>query len=282
MTPVLHGTPCSGAVETSAGEVLLRLNERRQWADEFARIEIVTADSGAAVTLGEIATITDGFEEGGFHSQFNQQPSVQIEIFRIGEQSPLEIAERVEAIMADFETTLPAGVQWRIDSNSAKDYEQRLSLLMTNGFMAIGIVLVILAIFLEIRLAFWVMMGMTISFVGSLLFMPVVGVSVNMISMFAFLVVLGIVVDDAIVVGENIVRHRKPGVSPMLASLRGSREVLKTVLGRDRTFSFTGLHPGRYVLVVEHPEGEPLERSVDLVPAGLEMLVLSFLEARSR
>jgi multidrug efflux pump subunit AcrB len=219
----------AGTVETNAGEVLLRLNERRQWADEFARIEIVTADSGAAVTLGEIATITDGFEETGFHSQFNQQPSVQVEIYRIGDQSPLEIAERVEAIMADFETTLPAGVLWRIDSNSARDYEQRLSLLVENGLMATGIVMLILAIFLEIRLAFWVMMGMVISFVGSILLLPLVGVSINMVSMFAFLVVLGIVVDDAIVVGENVYEYRQEGLDFMTAAIKGAREIATPV-----------------------------------------------------
>jgi len=219
----------AGAVETNAGEVLLRLKERRQWADEFGQIEIVTTDSGAAVTLGEIGTITDGFEEAGFHSQFNQQPSVEIEIYRIGDQSPLEIAERVDAIMADVETTLPAGVMWRIGSNRAKDYGQRLSLLLKNGLMAIGIVLLILAIFLEIRLAFWVMMGMTISFVGSLLLLPVIGVSINMISMFAFLVVLGIVVDDAIVVGENVYEYRQEGLDHMSAAIRGAREIAMPV-----------------------------------------------------
>ena len=219
----------AGAVETNAGEVLLRLKERRQWADEFGQIEIVTTDSGAAVTLGEIGTITDGFEESGFHSQFNQQPSVEIEIYRIGDQSPLEIAERVDAIMADVEITLPEGVKWRIDSNRAKDYEQRLSLLLKNGLMAIGIVLLILAVFLEIRLAFWVMMGMTISFVGSLLFLPAIGVSINMISMFAFLVVLGIVVDDAIVVGENVYEYRQKGLDHMSAAIRGAREIAMPV-----------------------------------------------------
>lgn len=219
----------AGAVETSAGEVLLRLKERRQWADEFEKIKVVTAESGSAVTLGEIATITDGFEEAGFHSQFNQQPSVQVEVFRIGDQSPLEISERVETIMADFETTLPEGVQWRTDSNRAKDYEQRLSLLLKNGFMAIIIVLVILAIFLEIRLAFWVMMGMTISFVGGVLFLPVAGVSINMISMFAFLVVLGIVVDDAIVVGENVYEYRQEGYGFMAAAIKGAQEIAAPV-----------------------------------------------------
>jgi multidrug efflux pump subunit AcrB len=219
----------AGTVETNAGEVLLRLKERRQWADEFEQIQIVTTDSGASVTLGEIATITDGFEESGFHSQFNQQPSVEIEIYRVGEQSPLEIAERVQAIMADVETTLPAGVLWRIDNNSAKDYQQRLSLLLENGAMATGIVLLILAAFLEIRLAFWVMMGMTISFVGSILFLPVVGVSINMISMFAFLVVLGIVVDDAIVVGENVYEYRQEGLDHLSAAIKGAREIAAPV-----------------------------------------------------
>jgi len=219
----------AGTVETNAGEILLRLKERRQWAEEFEKIEIISTSSGAAVTLGEIATITDGFEEAGFHSQFNQTPSVEVDIFRVGEQSPLEIAERVETIMADVETTLPAGVEWRIDSNRAKDYEQRLSLLLKNGFMAIGIVLLILAVFLEMRLAFWVMMGMTISFVGSILFLPLVGVSINMISMFAFLVVLGIVVDDAIVVGENVYEFRQKGMGHMAAAIKGAREIATPV-----------------------------------------------------
>ena len=219
----------AGSVETSAGEVLLRLSGRKQWAEEFKQIEIVSSPGGASVTLGDIATITDGFEEAGFHSQFNQQPSVEVEVYRIGDQSPLEIAERVKAVLADFETTLPEGVLWRIDGNAARDFEQRLSLLLENGFMAIGIVLFILAVFLEIRLAFWVMMGMTISFVGSLLFLPAIGVSINMISMFAFLVALGIVVDDAIVVGENVYEYRQEGMSHMAAAIRGAQEIAKPV-----------------------------------------------------
>jgi multidrug efflux pump subunit AcrB len=219
----------AGVVETNAGEILLRMKERKQWAEEFARIEIVTSDTGGAVRLGDIATITDGFEEIAFHSQFNQTLSVQLRVYRVGDQSPLTIAERVRKIMADFEVGLPEGVQWRIDSNAARDYEQRLSLLLKNGAMAIGIVLLILALFLEMRLAFWVMMGMTISFVGSLLFLPAIGVSINMISMFAFLVALGIVVDDAIVVGENVYEYRQEGLDHMTAAIRGAQEIAKPV-----------------------------------------------------
>jgi multidrug efflux pump subunit AcrB len=215
----------AGAVETSSGEILLRMKERRQWAEEFANIEIITTDSGSSVLLADIATITDGFEEAGFHSRFNRLPSVELEIFRIGDQSPLDISERVNAILEEVRETLPAGVEVRIDSSRARDYGQRLSMLLENGFMAILIVLLILAAFLEIRLGFWVMMGMTISFVGAVLFLPMAGVSINMISMFAFLVVLGIVVDDAIVVGENIYEYRQEGMDPLAAAIRGAREM---------------------------------------------------------
>ncbi|WP_269540632.1 efflux RND transporter permease subunit [Cerasicoccus fimbriatus] len=215
----------AGSVETRTGEILLRVNERKQWAEEFGDIEILASPTGASVRLADIATIYDGFEEGSFHSQFNQTPSMELNIFRIGNQSPLEIAEAVEEIMADFEQTLPDGVLWRIDSNAAEEYSQRLSLLVENGLMAAVIVLGILAIFLELRLAFWVMMGMSISFIGGIMFLPLIDVSINMVSMFAFIVVLGIVVDDAIVVGENIYEYRQQGMDFMTAAIRGAKEI---------------------------------------------------------
>ena len=215
----------AGAVETSGGEILLRMKERKQWAEEFGEIAIVTSPGGATVRLSDLAEIRDGFEESGFHSQFNRQPSVEIGIYRIGNQSPLEIEAAVKTILADVEPTLPPGVSVRIDGNSAEDYRERLSLLLENGALAILIVLVILAMFLEYRLAFWVMMGMTISFVGGLVFLPLIDVSINMISMFAFLVVLGIVVDDAIVVGENVFEYRQQGMGPLEAAIRGARDI---------------------------------------------------------
>ena len=215
----------AGSVETGTGEILLRMKERKQWADEYGRIVIIPSEGGGGVTLADLAKVTDGFEEGGFHERFNRQLTVGADIYRIGNQSPLEIAEAVENIMADFETTLPPGVKYRIDSNSAEDYKDRLFLLIENGVLAFVIVLLILAMFLEFRLAFWVMMGMAISFIGSLLFLPAIDVSINMVSMFAFLVVLGIVVDDAIVVGENVHEYREQGMSPMQAAIAGTRDI---------------------------------------------------------
>lgn len=219
----------AGAVETQSGEILLRMQERKQWAEEFGNIAVISSASGGAVTLADLAEITDGFEETGFHGEFNRQPTVDLGIYRIGDQSPLAIAETVKQILDETEHSFPPGVQYRIDSNTADDYRERLSLLTENGALAILIVLFILALFLEYRLAFWIMMGMTISFVGGVLFLPLVGLSINMISLFGFLVVLGIVVDDAIVVGENIYEFRQQGMSFIDAAIEGARDMSKPV-----------------------------------------------------
>ncbi len=220
----------AGAVQTGAGEILLRMRERKQWAREFSEVVVLTAASGQVVRLGEIATIKDGFEEYGFHSQFNQQPSIELNVFRLGNESPLEIAAAVERLMDEIRPTLPPGVKMRIDDNAAEDFRDRLGLLQENALMGAAIVFFILALFLEIRLAFWVMMGMVVSFVGGLLLLPAFGVTLNMVSMFGFLVVLGVVVDDAIVVGENIYETRQAETHGLRAAIVGARGVARPVI----------------------------------------------------
>lgn len=220
----------AGSVQTIAGEVLLRVKARKQWAEEFAKIEIVSGRDGEVITLGDIATVRDGFEEVGFHSQFSQTPSVELDIFRVGSQSPGDVAEAVDETMENFESQLPPGVKWRIDSNNAEEFRRRLALVTENAIMAVVIVFSILALFLEFRLAFWVMMGMVVSFIGGLLLLPIAGVSVNMISLFGFLVVLGIVVDDAVVVGENVYEKRETSDGDEAAAVEGTEEVAGPVV----------------------------------------------------
>jgi multidrug efflux pump subunit AcrB len=219
----------AGSVDTSGGEILLRIDERKQWADQLGEIVVVSADSGQPVRLRDIATIDDGFEETSFHSQFNRQHSVDIEVFRVGEQSPLEVAAAVENVLRELEHSLPPGIEYRIDSDRARDFRDRLFLLLENAGLAVVIILIILSLFLEIRLAFWIMMGMLISFVGSVTVLPMLGISINMISMFGFLVALGIVVDDAIVVGENVYDYRERGVDMMTAAIRGTQDIARPV-----------------------------------------------------
>ena len=219
----------AGSIDTSAGEILLRVNERKLWSEQLRDVVVVSGATGGPVLLRDIARVYDGFEEEGFHSQFNRQPSVELEVYRVGTQSPLEIVEAVDRVWSTLEDTLPPGVQMRIDNNSAEDFGDRLNLLLKNGALAVIIILVILSLFLEIRLSFWIMMGMAISFVGSFLVLPMADISINMISMFGFLVALGIVVDDAIVVGENTYAHRQLGMSRVEAAVVGAREVARPV-----------------------------------------------------
>ena len=219
----------AGSIDTSAGEILLRVNERKLWSEQLRDVVVVSGATGGPVLLRDIARVYDGFEEEGFHSQFNRQPSVELEVYRVGTQSPLEIVEAVDRVWSTLEDTLPPGVQMRIDNNSAEDFGDRLNLLLKNGALAVIIILVILSLFLEVRLSFWIMMGMAISFVGSFLVLPMADISINMISMFGFLVALGIVVDDAIVVGENTYAHRQLGMSRVEAAVVGAQEVARPV-----------------------------------------------------
>ena len=215
----------AGVIETGRGDIALRLKERKQWAREFAVIPIVESDRGEPIRLGDIAEVRDGFEETMFYSRFSGVPDVELGVYRVGDQTPIQVARAVERTMAEMESQLPAGIEWKITDNRAEQYRQRLTLLLTNGGLGLLLVLIVLGVFLQYRLAMWVTIGMFTSFIGTLLFLPLLGVSINMISMFAFIVALGIVVDDAIVVGENVFEYRERGMAPMEAAIRGVKDM---------------------------------------------------------
>jgi len=214
-----------GSVRTAGGEILLRVTERRDWAEQFARLPIVTTASGAQLRLGEIARVSEGFEEANVENRFNGQPSVELEVYSTADQTPLGVAAAVDEALVGIRAALPPGVAIAITNDMADIYAQRLTLLMRNALIGLVLVLILLGLFLELRLAFWVMMGIPISFLGGLLFLPWFGVTINMISMFAFIVALGIVVDDAIVAGENIYEYRQRGMGYLRAAIEGARDV---------------------------------------------------------
>ncbi len=218
-----------GTVETQAGDILLRVNERRNWAREFATIPLITTADGAVLTLGDIAQIKDTFEETDRYATYNGLPAVALGVYRVGEQTPIGVADAVSTAMTEIEQDLPPGVDWAIQNDRSDIYRQRLELLLRNAFYGLTLVLILLGLSLELRLAFWVTMGIPISFLGAFLFLPAMDVTINMISMFAFIIALGIVVDDAIVVGENIYEYRLRGMSFTRAAILGTREVLMPV-----------------------------------------------------
>jgi multidrug efflux pump subunit AcrB len=218
-----------GHIETQGGEILLRVMERRDWANEFAGIPIVTTPAGTVLSLGDIATVVDDFKDVDRMATFNGMRAVGISVYRIGDQTPIGVSDATRRAMSRIEEQLPPGIEWGITQDRADIYRQRLSLLLKNACWGLLLVLLLLAVFLEFKLAVWVTMGIPISFLGSFLFLPAMDVTINMISMFAFIIALGIVVDDAIVVGENIYEYRNRGMSFLEASIQGARDVAMPV-----------------------------------------------------
>jgi len=214
-----------GKIETEGGEILLRMTERRDWAHEFAGIPIVTTPDGTVRYLEDIAVVRDTFEDTDAVGTYNGKRAMGLAVYRVGEQTPIEVSEAVREAMAEIAPDLPPGVSYGIRHDMSEIYQQRLDLLLRNAFLGLMLVLFLLGLFLEIKLAFWVTMGIPVSFLGAMLFLPIMDVSINMISMFAFIVALGIVVDDAIVAGENIYEYRQRGMGLIKAGILGARDV---------------------------------------------------------
>jgi len=218
-----------GSVKTDVGEILIRMKERKDYGRQFAHIPIITAANGSVVLLGDIATIDDGYQDTDYSATYDGQPAVMLQIYRVGKQVPTQISDAVKHQLERVNAELPQGIKAEIRYDASKAYQQRIDLLMRNSAQGLVLVFIVLALFLELRLAFWVMMGIPTAFLGSFLFLPLLGVSLNMISLFAFIIALGIVVDDAIVVGEHFYHYRQQGMPPMQAAIKGGREMAAPV-----------------------------------------------------
>ncbi len=214
-----------GTIKADGGQILLRTKERRYRGQGYEKIVILEQADGMQLHLGDIATVRDAFAETDQFAVFDGKPAAMIKVFRVGEQKPTEISELVKDFVEARRPSLPPSLQLATWADSSELLESRMNLLTRNAWIGLSLVLVVLGLFLEIRLALWVMLGIPISFLGALLLMPGMDVSINMISLFAFIMALGIVVDDAIVVGENIYEHRQMGKPYLQAAIDGVREV---------------------------------------------------------
>lgn len=218
-----------GSVSTKSGEILLRVSERRDFATEFSQLPIVSPVGGTPLKLGDIATVRDGFQDVDKYATFNGKPSIEISVSRIGKQTPIGVSEATQEALEKIRPFMPTGVDIAVVNDRSDTYKQRQELLAKNAVMGLVLVMVLLTLFLDLKLAFWISMGIPISFLGAMLLLPLFGVTFNMISMFAFIIALGIVVDDAIVAGENIYEYRQQGMSLLDASIQGARDVAMPV-----------------------------------------------------
>ena len=215
----------AGNIRTPGGDVLVRTKGQAYNKSEFDNIVVISQDNGTALKLKDIAHVYDGFEEDKIISRFNGQPAALVEIFRIGDQSAIQVADKVKNYIEQMRPTLPQGVSidfWRDRSRIVKS---RLKTLTNSAIQGGILVFLLLTLFLRPAVAVWVCIGIPMSFMGAFILMPEIGVTLNVVSLFAFILVLGIVVDDAIVTGENIYRHLRQGEPGLDAAINGTHEV---------------------------------------------------------
>lgn len=215
----------AGTVRTQGGDIQVTLNNRAYWAREFQSVPLLTDASGVLITLGDIAQIREGFSDANRETTFNGQEAISFRIYRTENQTPLTVVEAAYKKLDEIIPQLPPGMQIVITDDDGATYKDRVGLLMKNAIIGLVLVMILLSLFLEYRLAFWVTMGIPTAFMGAMLLLPQFDMSINMFSMFAFIIALGIVVDDAIIAGENIYEHMQKGMPPMDAAIIGAREV---------------------------------------------------------
>ncbi|WP_318506767.1 efflux RND transporter permease subunit [Photobacterium leiognathi] len=195
-----------GMIKAKDGDLLVRTNGQLYSGDGFSSIVLQTRPDGSRLYLSDVATISDGFIEDRILNRFNRERAAVIQVRNLTDEDATKIAEQVGKYVEQAQTKLPTGVYLDSWGDMSHYLEGRLNMMLSNMFYGGILVFIILALFLDIRVAFWVILGIPFCFLGTLLFMPtpLVAVSINLISLFGFILVLGIVVDDAIVVGESV------------------------------------------------------------------------------
>ena len=215
----------AGSLKTDAGEILVRVTERRDYGADFATIPVIANPDGSTILLGDLAEIRDTFADVDLAAGFNGRPAATVNVYRIGDETPLSVSAATLGLLDRFRTTVPKDLEVSVVRDDSIVYRERMELLVRNAMLGLVLVLLMLGLFLEPRLAFWVTLGIPISIFGSFLFLSGTNASINMISLFAFIVTLGIIVDDAIVVGENIYEKREQGMPAMEAAIAGARQI---------------------------------------------------------
>ena len=213
----------AGTVESDAGDILLRIQEKGYTGEAFENIVVRSLPDGSLLRLKNIAEIIDGFKDDNLVTRYNGAPAIFIEVSRSESQDSLAVQRAV----IDFldELRLPDGIRLDVLEDQTVILKQRMNLLLRNGLMGYVLVFFVLLLFLDLKLAFWTSLGIPISFLGGLLIVYLFGMSFNMITLFALIIVLGIVVDDAIVTGESIFSEQEAGRKDADAAISGVSSV---------------------------------------------------------
>ena len=216
-----------GAINTSGGDILLRTEGQVYTGTQFDRLVLRTFADGTRLTLGDIATIRDGFVETEGFGRFNGQATAIMRVLAGGQQNELETAAAVQEYIERKLESLPDGVQLETWVNRSHYLNGRLEMMMKNMLQGAALVFLILTLFLRLKVAAWVTVGIPVAFFGAMWLMPFGPwpVTINLISLFGFILVLGIVVDDAIIIGESIYTNIRANGHTLENVVKGAKKV---------------------------------------------------------
>ncbi len=217
-----------GSIKTESEEYLIRVNNRAYYGRELDYIVVKSDESGNKIRLGDVATVSDRWNENPDRSYFNGQPSIRISVSSTNSEDLIGVANMTKSYIDEFNRT-HNNVQLDITSERAKAVEERTALLLKNGAQGMLLVLIFLALFLKPRLAFWVAVGLPISFLGMFMFADMFDITIIIVSLFGMIIVIGILVDDGIVIAENIYHHYEMGKNRVRAAIDGTMEVMKPI-----------------------------------------------------
>lgn len=237
-----------GSIKTEKEELLIRNRNKGYYAKDLENLVLINNPQGAVVRLKDVAKVQDKWSDDPNRIYINGKPGVEVKVSSTDNQDLIKNAAYVKTYFEEFSKLNP-GLTATLIKDQSETLRERRDLLVENGIIGTLLVLLLLTLFLNIRMAFWVALGIPISFLGMFILALNFGVTINVISLFGMIVVIGILVDDAIVIGENIYSHYEQGKSPIRAALDGTIEVLPAIFSAVITtmiaFSFFFLVDGR-------------------------------------
>ncbi len=265
----------AGQIRAANGFINLRVESQAYRGYEFEQIPVITRADGSQVLLGEIAHVNDGFQEGLQYSKFNGKNSVTFFIGASDDQSITDVAKVMKQYVAEKQKILPSNVKLETWVDLTYYLEGRLDMMMKNMISGGILVFILLALFLRMRLAFWVMMGLPVCFLGTLFLMPMefVNVTINITSLFAFIMVLGIVVDDAIVIGESIHSEVEEKGHSIDNVIRGAKRV-----AMPATFGVLTTIAAFIPFILDNDPGSAFSKSIGFVV--IFCLLFSLIESK--
>ncbi len=232
------------AGDVSGANARVRTGREKRSPDELENLVLRSNADGSSLTIGDVASISvEGTDRArAYYVEDNQAVSIRVD--RSNQGDAIDIQDSVQQVAIDMQASLPQGVTMELIRTRSEAITGRLNLLVDNGLMGLGLVLCLLFLFLNARIAFWVAAGIPAAMLAAIALMWLGGITINMISLFGLIITLGIVVDDAIVVGEHAdFRARRLGEPPMMAAENAARRMAMPVLAATLTtiIAFFGL-----------------------------------------